>query len=259
MALDRLSLIQQHLYTNGHSQVQELAELTGASIVTIRRDLQRLEELGVVSRPHGGAKLAEAAGPEVAFQVREQEHLDVKRAIAEAAYGLLQPYSTIFLDAGTTVLQVARRIRLEPLPLSVFTNGLAVAQELVNVDGVQVNLLGGQLRHENLSLVGPYAERLLQEIWFDQLFIGTSAVRQDAQMYTLDAAEASLNRAMIARTSQAVLLSDASKFSAAAPYAVAPLTTLQHLISDHRLSAHWQAQLRDLDVNTTLVTPRRNA
>ena len=143
------------------------------------------------------------------------------------AYGLLRPHTTIFLDAGTTVLQLARRLRVEPLPLTIFTNGLAVAQDLVNVEGLSVNLLGGQLRNENLSMVGPYAERLLGEFWFDQLYLGTSAVRGDAQMYTLNPAEASLNRAMIARTSQAVLLADASKFGSSAPYAVAPIAEIQ--------------------------------
>ena len=257
MQSDRISKIQHHLYSNGYAQVQELAEATGASIVTIRRDLQRLEEDGIVTRTHGGARLAEAAGPELAFQSRVQEHLAAKRAIGEAAYGLLRPHTTIFLDAGTTVLQLARRLRLEPLALSVFTNGLAVAQELVNVEGLSVNLLGGQLRNENLSMVGPYAERLLGEFWFDQLYLGTSAVRGDAQMYTLHPAEASLNRAMMTRTSQVILLADSSKFRGSAPYAVAPIADVQSVVTDEHLDAEWQARLAELRVAATVVALER--
>ena len=253
MQSDRISKIQHHLYSFGFAQVQELAEATGASIVTIRRDLQRLEEDGIVTRTHGGARLAEAAQPELAFQSRVQDHLEAKRAIAEAAYGLLRPYSTIFLDAGTTVLQLARRLRVQPITLTVFTNGLAVAQELINLDKLSVNLLGGQLRNENLSFVGPYAERLLGEFWFDQLFLGTSAVHGDAQMYTLNPAEASLNRAMIARTSQAILLADSSKFLASAPYAVAPVASTQRIVTDNRLDAAWHDRLTELSIPTTLV------
>nr|WP_241191440.1 DeoR/GlpR family DNA-binding transcription regulator [Deinococcus psychrotolerans] len=258
---DRITKIQHHLYNNGYAQVQELAEATGASIVTIRRDLQRLEEDGIVTRTHGGAKLAEAAGPELAFQSRVQEHLDAKRAIGEAAYGLLRPHTTIFLDAGTTVLQLARRLRaqVQPLPLTIFTNGLGVAQDLVNVEGLSVNLLGGQLRNENLSMVGPYAERLLGEVWFDQLYLGTSAVRGDAQMYTLNSSEASLNRAMIARTSQAILLADSSKFDSSAPYAVAPISAVQTIITDSALDATWKSRLADLKINTTFVPLGRNS
>jgi DeoR/GlpR family transcriptional regulator of sugar metabolism len=258
MQSERISKIQQHLYSSGFANIQELAEATGASIVTIRRDLQRLEDEGIVTRTHGGARLVEAAGPEVAFQSRVQDHLEAKRAIAEVAYGQLRPHTTIFLDAGTTVLQLARRLRLEPMPLTIFTNGLAVAQDLINVQMLSVNLLGGQLRHENLSMVGPYAERLLGEFWFDQLYLGTSAVRDDAQMYTLNPAEASLNRAMIGRTSQAIVLTDSSKFLSSAPYAVAPVTAAHALITDNRLDASWKTRLAELNVAATIVPLGRN-
>lgn len=253
MHSDRLNKIQHHLYSAGFANVQELAEATGASIVTIRRDLQRLEEHGIVTRTHGGARLTEAAGPELAFQSRVQEHVEAKRAIAGAAFELLSPHATVFLDAGTTVLQLARRLRVEPMPLTVFTNGLAVAQELVNVDGVTVNLLGGQLRNENLSVVGPSAERQLGDLWFDQLYLGTSAVHDDGRLYTLHPAEASLNRVMLGRTSQAVVLSDSSKFSGRAPYAVAPVTDVHTLITDDRLDTTWTDRLTQLEVDTMVV------
>ncbi|GHF38146.1 DeoR family fructose operon transcriptional repressor [Deinococcus metalli] len=253
MQSDRINKIQHHLYSNGFARVEELADATGASIVTIRRDLQRLEENGIVTRTHGGARLADGAGPEIAFQARAQDHVEAKRAIGEVAFGLLRPHTTVFLDAGTTVLQLARRLRLEPLPLTVFTNGLAVAQELVNVENVSVNLLGGQLRNENLSMVGPYAEQMLGELWFDQLYLGTSAVRDDARMYTLNPAEASLNRVMIGRTSQPIVLADSSKFGDSAPYAVAPVTAAHTLITDSRLDAAWKTRLAELNVAATVV------
>lgn len=255
----RLDRIQQHLYTHGSCEIQELVAVTGASTATVRRDLHLLEQQGLVNRTHGGAMLAASAGPEVAFQMREQEHLPAKRAIADAAYRLLKPHSTIFLDAGTTVLQLARRLRLGTLPVTVFTNGLAVAQELVNVDGVQINLLGGQLRNENLSFVGPHAESVLQELWFDQLFVGTSAVHRDGSLYTLNIAEARLGRAMLTRTSQAILLTDSGKFGTHAPYLVAPITACQRLITDHNLDAGWQARLAELGVASTLVNVERPA
>lgn len=259
MSSDRISKIQQHLYSNGFAHVQELAQATGASTVTIRRDLQRLEETGVVTRTHGGARLAEAASPEIAFQARVQDHVEAKRAIGEVAYGLLRPHTTVLLDAGTTVLQLARRLRLDPVPLTVFTNGLAVAQELVNVEGVSVNLLGGQLRNENLSMVGPTAERQLGEFWFDQLYLGTSAVREDARMYTLDQGEASLNRVMLGRASQAIVLADASKFGGSAPYAVAPVGAAHTLITDSRLDAGWKTRLAELQVAATIVPLGRSS
>ncbi|WP_205747036.1 DeoR/GlpR family DNA-binding transcription regulator [Deinococcus sp. KSM4-11] len=253
MLSERLRIIQHRLYSAGFALVEELVEATGASSMTIRRDLQLLEEKGIVIRTHGGARLAEAAMLKVAFQSRVQEQVEAKRAIGEAAFSLLRPHTTVFLDARTTVLHLARRLRLDPLPLTVFTNGLAVAQELVNVENLSVNLLGGQLRNENLSMVGPYAEQMLGELWFDQLYLGTSAVHSDGRMYTLHPAEASLNRVMIGRTSQSIVLADSSKFGGSAPYAVAPVVSAHTLITDDRLDAAWRTRLAELNVAATIV------
>ena len=103
----------------------------------------------------------------------------------------------MFLDAGTTVLQLARLIRINPLPLRIFTNGLAVAQEFLNVPDLEVAILGGQLRSENASLVGPQAEAMLESLWFDQLFLGASAIGPDGAIYSVDSAEASFNKCML--------------------------------------------------------------
>ena len=131
--VDRLDAIRSHLYANGFSTIQALADAVGASLATIRRDLQILEREGAIDRVHGGARIAEGSSVEVAFQEREKRNLSAKRAIATAAYDLLHPRTAIFLDAGTTVLQLARLIRINPLPLRIFTNGLTVAQEFLNI------------------------------------------------------------------------------------------------------------------------------
>ena len=157
---ERLDAIRSHLYANGFSTIQSLADSVGASLATIRRDLQVLEREGLIDRVHGGARIAEGSSVEVAFQERAKRNLVAKRAIAAAAYELLAPHATVFLDAGTTVLQLSRLIRINPLPLRIFTNGLAVAQEFLNVPDLEVAVLGGQLRSENASLVGPQAEAM---------------------------------------------------------------------------------------------------
>ena len=129
----------------------------------------------------------------------------------------------MFLDAGTTVLQLSRLIRINPLPLRIFTNGLAVAQEFLNVPDLEVSVLGGQLRSENASLVGPQAEAMLETLWFDQLFLGASAIGPDGVIYSVDSAEANLNKRMLSRAAQSFLLADSSKFGTMATYRVAPL------------------------------------
>ncbi|MQT15344.1 DeoR/GlpR family DNA-binding transcription regulator [Segnochrobactrum spirostomi] len=243
---DRLSAIRQHLYARGFCTIQDLADAVGASLATIRRDLQVLEDEGVITRSHGGARIASGADVEVAFEVRERQGLAAKRAIAAAAYDLLKPHGSIFLDAGTTVLQLARLLRMHPMPLTVFTNGLLIAQALMNVPKLKVSLLGGQLRNENASIVGPAAEAMLDRLWFDQLFLGASAVADDACVYSMDAAEASLNARMLTRSATAMLLADSSKFGRCTTFLVTEIAPPLGVISDEGLAASWRTRLADI-------------
>jgi len=257
MQPDRAEVIRHHLYTCGTSTTEALASATGASVATVRRDLVALERQGVVSRTHGGARIAAAAHVEIGFATRERQNLAQKRSIAAAAFTLLRPQTSVFLDAGTTVLQLARHLRLSPMPLAIFTNGLLVARELMDVPKLRVALLGGQLRSENASLVGPAAEAMLDTLWFDKLFLGASAVGDDGCIYSLDAAEASLNGRMLARSASAVVLADASKFGHRATYLVAPLTAATAVISDRRLDAGHHRRLLEAGIAVSLAPAAR--
>jgi DeoR/GlpR family transcriptional regulator of sugar metabolism len=248
MLEERLQRIQHLLFTQGPSSVSALAELTHSSEATIRRDLDRLEQLGLVERTRGGAKLAHGAGIEVAFQAREHQHVAHKRAIAQTAYEHLRSNSTILLDAGTTVLQLARIIRLNPLPITIITNSLAVAQEVLGVGGINLYLLGGQVRPENLSSVGMYTEEALRRFWADQLFLGSNAVHLEQGLSSFDPQEASINRVMLERAETRYLLADSSKFDSRAMHHVAPLSSLQHVITDSRLPTGWRDALGQLNI-----------
>ena len=253
MKVGRLDAIRSHLYANGPSTIQAIADAVGASLATIRRDLQELEDEGAIDRVHGGARIAEGSSVEVAFQQRANQNLAAKRALAAACYQALKPHCSVFLDAGTTVLQLAKLMRVNPLPLRVFTNGLAVAQELINVPKLQVVVLGGTLRSENASLVGPQAEAMLSGLWFDQLFLGASAIGNDAAIYSIDAAEASLNAAMLGRAEERFVVADSSKFGTMSTYKVAPLSSADRLVTDAGLGADWQRRLTEAGLDVIAV------
>lgn len=110
------------------------------------------------------------------------------------------------------MLQLARRLRLNPLPLRVFTNCLPVAQVLMGAPEISVTLLGGSLRRENASMVGMLAEAALERLWFDQLFLGVGAIAADGTISSADEQEARINALMLNRTTAAVILTDADKF-----------------------------------------------
>lgn len=255
---DRLSSIRQHLYSAGYSAIQEIADAVGASPATIRRDLLALEAEGFVTRTHGGARIAESVGIEVAFEAREQRNIIAKRAIGDAAFETIAPHNAIFLDAGTTVLQVARRIRLNPLPLSVFTNCVTVAQVLTDVRELKITLLGGHLRPQNASLVGSLAECMLERLWFDRLFLGAGAVADDGCLYSLDEEEARLNEKTLSRATVKSLLVDSSKFGQRLTYRVARLSSDMGIITDDGLEPGWRARLQDLGCAARLVRTAAN-
>lgn len=254
--LDRLAAIRRQLYQAGAQTIQELAAATGASEPTIRRDLKRLEEDGLIERVHGGARILQVTGSEVAFDLREQRHIEAKRAIAEAAYALLRPGQTVLFDAGTTMVQLARRLRVQPIALTVITNGLAVAQELAAVEPVRVILIGGDLRAENMSMVGPQAEAMLAAIWCDQLFLGAGAIAEDGAIYSRDDREASLNALMLRRAAHRVLIADASKFGLTTTFRVAPLADLDLILTDTTAPAPWRERLGRLPkTKTRFIAP----
>ena len=255
MIPDRSAYIRTYLFEHGQTSVVRLAEIVGTSVATIRRDLTEMEQAGLLERLHGTARIAPGARGEVAFAARESTNLAAKRAIASAAYAAIQPGTTILLDAGTTVLQLARRIKLMPLPDTVFTNGLAVAQELADVPGVTLCLLGGRLRAENNSMIGPLAETMLDQLWFDRLFLGVSALSDDGAISSFDADEARANARMLARSARAVILADHGKFSQRATYAVAQLCGDEMLITDRPLTGDLAEHARRIGLATTVAAP----
>lgn len=256
MKIDRATAIRQHLFAKGYSSIAEIAAAVGASEPTVRRDLLTLEAEGQILRTHGGAQIAENSGVEVAFESREHINLPAKRAIAEAAYQMLRPETSVFLDAGTTVLQLARRLRLHPMPLRVFTNCLPVAQVLMPVAEIGVTLLGGSLRRQNASMVGPLAEAALEKLWFDQLFLGVGAVSDKGEISSQDEQEARLNALMLTRSKAPVIVADADKFGPQLTYGVAHLGAAMRVLTDARLTAEWHGVLNGLGCAVTVAEAR---
>lgn len=253
MKPDRITAIRRHLFTKGFSSVGEIALAVGVSEPTVRRDLLEMEAAGVIERSHGGAQIAEASGAEVAFDAREQIHLAQKRAIGEAAYQMVRPGSAVFLDAGTTVLQLARRLRLNPVALRVFTNCLPVAQMLVAVPQVTVTLLGGTVRAQNASMVGPLAEDALRGLWFDQLFLGAGAVSAAGDISSADEQEARLNGGMLQRAAVPIILADGSKFGRQLTYQVARIGAGMRVVTEAGLGPEWQGRLAEFGCDVVLA------
>jgi DeoR/GlpR family transcriptional regulator of sugar metabolism len=240
-----------YLGSRDRASVGELSHVLGVSEVTIRKDLDLLESQGLLLRVHGGAMASGRGRLELHFATREQENLDEKRRIAQAAARLVRSGQRIFLDGSTTALQVARLLK-DREDLTVVTNGLYTALELNFSAGVTTIVVGGTMRHRSSSLVGSLSADLLQRLRVDIGFFGARAVSADGLMEG-DLDEAQLKQRLVQVAAVTVGIADSSKFGATAFSIFALPHELDRVITDTAAPAALIDALRAQEIAVDLV------
>ena len=220
-----------YLSTHDRSSVADLSQFLGVSEVTVRKDLDQMEAQGVLTRIHGGAVVSGRGRLELFFAAREQEHLEQKRRIAQAAAAMVKSGQRIFLDASTTALQVARLIK-DREDLIVVTNGLYTALELNFCDGITTIVVGGTMRPRSSSLVGSFNYNSLQRLRVDIGLFGAQAVTSQDGLMESDLDEAQLKARMVTAAGVVVGVVDSSKFGKIAFSAFAMPHEIDRLITD---------------------------
>jgi DeoR/GlpR family transcriptional regulator of sugar metabolism len=218
-----------------YGQVAELSELLGASPSTIRRDLEQLQDQGLVERVHGGASLVSAVG-EPTPPVRATAHAPEKERIGEAAAQLVHDGDTVLVSGGTTTEAMLRFLG-ERSQLTVVTNALTVANTLAAFDGVEVVVLGGLLRRDEMSLLGHLTVAALQEFQIDKAFTGAFGLDPVAGLTGVNLVETQTDRALIGAAATLVVVADSSKLSQRGPVRLAPLSAVSTLVTDDRADA----------------------
>lgn len=209
--------------------VDDLAEQLDVSKPTIRRDLQHLEEEGWIERSHGGAVPITSVGREQTYQQKGVQNLPEKATIGERAVEEIIGDPVVFFDSGTTTMEVAKRASMDEITLAV-TNSPLVALELGTDEG-RVKLTGGTLRGRTRALVGPSAERFLERMQFDLLFLGTNAIDANGLM-TPNETEARMKGLMIERSDRVVLVADHTKLGERSVVRFAELADIDAFVTD---------------------------
>jgi DeoR family transcriptional regulator of aga operon len=246
------------LLRHGKTSIEELTEFFGTSPASVRRDLVRLEERGLVHRTHGGAMLAEQAVYEpfrfdASFQVREDRFAQEKQRIGAAAANLIEEGETIGLTAGTTTTQLARCLR-QRTNLRVVTNAVNVGMELSSSPGLAVNLTGGSMRWAGaFSLIGPTAIEYLRTVIMDRVFIGVCGVDPERGATTIEADEAAVFRVMAGQARQVVVIADSSKVGMVSPAVICTTAQMDVLITDDGLSTEVLAEFERAGVKVVVV------
>jgi len=239
---ERQSLLQQLLSQRGMSDMESLAAELQVSSSTVRRDLEALEQLGLVKRTHGGVVWVGDKTSGVrpyAFDQRMGYQHDAKRAIAKTARSLVSPGQTVLIDGGTTTFYLAQELLGQPLQL--VTNSLPIANLFLNDDNVELILTGGLMYPRYGVLLGPTAEHILSTIHTKTLFLSVAGVHNNA-LYNQNLLLVQSERKMMEQAQEVVLLVDSTKFGQQALARLGDLAEVDTVVTDSALSAdHRQA------------------
>lgn len=234
----RQSRIKEFIEEKNVVTIRELQNLfPDVSLMTIHRDLDALEADGAVVKFRGGARSVRYAGdPE--FNVRIRDNNSGKMLIARKAMELIQPHSSIFLDASTTNLILARN--LPDINLNIFTTGPSIALELCRLHNPVVTLCCGTINRKNLAVSGQNTLEMLERINIDTAFIGVSGCSVDAGFTCGTEGDMLVKRLVINKARTSVIMCGQEKLRCLMPYTFATIADVDYLISDAAMPEPFQ-------------------
>src|SRR5580692_9802846 len=234
---DRANQILHLLLQRGTSSVEDLSATVNSSPASVRRDLIKLEQRGLVHRTHGGVELAgkltyEPFRFDAAFPLREERFADEKRRIAIAAAEMVNEGDTIALSPGTTTTQVARGLRHRE-GIHIVTNAVNIGMEFSSLPNARVTLTGGSIRWPGaFSMVGATAFDSLQRLFFDKVFMGACGIHPEHGLSVIEADEALILGEMVKHAKQVIAVADASKLGMFTATKVCATNQLNTIITD---------------------------
>ncbi|MDA3978353.1 DeoR/GlpR family DNA-binding transcription regulator [Gallibacterium sp. AGMB14963] len=246
---------QKHILTLLNQQnivsINSLMEMLNVSHMTIRRDIQALEKKGAVISVSGGVQLQQRLAVEPTHTAKSLLFQREKEKIGHYAAERIPENSTIYLDAGTTTLEIARHIA-EREDLLIITNDFAVADFLISQGKGELIHTGGKINKLNRSAVGELAAQFLRNISIDLAFVSTSSWSLKG-LTTPDESKLAVKRAILSSSRHKTLVSDSSKYGKLATFWICELTAFDRLITDAQLPDNIQKTIKNMDIELVLA------
>lgn len=247
----RHKLIIQSLQTSGRLRVEQLAELTGVSPVTIRRDLTDLEAHQALKRIPGGAARTVKQGENVPFSLRVAEDRELKTRLAAAAAGLIADYESVIIDNGTTCYTVA--LELAGRPITALCLSLHAAVAIGATPGARVIVPGGPVDPDTLALMGSQAVDAVRNMRADVLVLGTCSASATRGLTSTLYEDALIKRAGIESATRRILVTIADKLNRSSNFRFGEPADLTHLVTTADAPPEMLAIFRDEGVQVILV------
>lgn len=231
-AEDRQTKIVELLRDTNFVNLRTLTERLDVSVATIRRDLGDLEVAGLLRRTHGGAVSVNQVAQDPSHATRAISRQKEKAAIAAAAVGMIVDGDAVLLDAGTTSLEVAKKL-VTRAGLTLISNGLDILVELTRADMPSIHAVGGEFAEINRSFRGPLAEQFIRQFKVDKLILNVSSIDVDRGLIcTTSPVNASVQRAMIEVSSRVIVVADHSKFTKSSLSVIAKIEEIGVIVTD---------------------------
>ncbi|MDD4033452.1 MAG: DeoR/GlpR family DNA-binding transcription regulator [Bacteroidales bacterium] len=234
---ERKSLLLEMLRNNNKILITDLVRIFEVSEVSIRKDLEDLEEKKLLLRVKGGAVNIHQLNDmdDLSIDRKQLKNAREKQLIGKYAASLIKENETIILDSGTTTLEIAKNLA-KYNNLTIITNGLNIAMALAGYNRFSVIVLGGNMRSVSISTVGMLAESCLRNFYCDKLFLGVDSFNIERGISTPNIEEASLNQAMISAAKEVIAVFDSSKFEKRSFAFIASLDKINTIITDSGIS-----------------------
>jgi len=250
--VERRDKIIQLLYNNGKARVDELSEKFQVTSVTIRNDLDFLEQKGILYRSHGGAILRKNVYKDPSIEEKQKLNQEEKQRIVKRAAQMIAENDNILLDSGTTTTKIAHNL-LEETRLTIMTNAVNIALDLAGNENVKVMLTGGVIRQVSNSLVGPEAENTIRNYYFDKLFLGVDGLHLEEGITTPNPLEAQLNRLMVSRANKVIVVADSSKFGKLSFSHICPIDAIDTIVTDSGITSDVSEEINSMGINLITV------
>jgi DeoR/GlpR family transcriptional regulator of sugar metabolism len=232
---------------DGHAKVADLSKIFKVTEVTIRQDLERLEQEGLIRREHGGAILNQQRDDIGELQLVNQQNMEEKRAIAAEAVKLIHDGDTIILDSGSTTTEIAKLLKGFH-SLQVITNALNIAMILGKEQGISLNVTGGEFKSPTLSLTGEKAAQFFEGIHADKVFLATAGISLKAGLTYPSLSDLVVKKAMIDSADTVYLVADSTKIGKSAFASLGALSMIDYIITDSNITEADRKVLVDFEL-----------
>ncbi len=240
---DILNLIQE----DGHAKVQKLAKIFNVSEVTIRQDLEVLEQMGYIQREHGGAYLKDVGDFAKTGKLFNRTHMEEKEEIAKKAVKLINEGDCIILDSGSTTTELAKLL-VHYQNLTVATNALNIALILGENPGINLIVSGGEFKAPTLSLSGELAASAFKNIHVQKLFLATAGISSDMMLTYPSFSDLAVKSAMIRAADKIYLLADSSKFGVTSFASLGRISLVDTAITDSKITSEQLDLFKEFNV-----------